>query len=240
MFQAFPSGPRPARGQLVQINVAEIIALRGIITPQHVQRGILAVVDIEQHRELEQLLVGERREIEQIAHEHGVGPHELRRITRAAVLDHRFHHAAGHAQKLVKHHAAPAQPGIDVAEQWLPLIKRDELDFANDEQYVAHRCGAALEYLELRALYVDFDEINRTETVVEDEFIEAHRGNFAYAPQLLAIEIVIQVRVALVRAIERRAHGVHRLVQGAPLFGFADGGGIVAHARMRLAVQLIA
>ena len=81
--------------------------------------------------------------------------------------------------EVVRDHAQAAKLQVDVAEQGLVLIERQETHFGVDRHRALEALAAALEDRELRSLHVDLEHIQRRDLATARRAAASPRGTFS-------------------------------------------------------------
>ena len=91
----------------------------------------------------------------------------------------------------MKHKAAPAQQAIDIREERLLLLKRNELDFALDDEASLKGFGCAMQNLRLASLSIQFEQITALLTDLSD-VVEANGVDFRRRDHLHQLGQIIE------------------------------------------------
>src|SRR5581483_8752956 len=112
--------------------------------------------------QLEELIGGQRIEAHEVPHiDRSVGPQQLAQgRERIAVRPQRLEHATEHPVEAVEPESRLAQGDVDVAEQRLVDIDRDELDLAMDDQRGLEHALRPQNDVELGALDIELDVVD--------------------------------------------------------------------------------
>ena len=122
--------------------------------------------------EVLELLVVHRLSLGEVADVDDVGKnHLVQRAVRVARVVHRQNRPPEDVVDVVRDHAKAAKLEVDLAEQRLILVERQETHLGVDRHRALEILAAALEHQELRALHVDLQEIERRDLgqIVENQ-----------------------------------------------------------------------
>src|SRR5262249_56502540 len=91
---------------------------------------------------------------------HSASPHQWALRERGMGRRDRRERPPADVDQLVQHKALLAQEALDIAEQRLAAIKRNELSLALDHHGVGELAGPVAHDLELVTLHIDLDEVD--------------------------------------------------------------------------------